>query len=189
MSASLSARSFPFTPVCQRQYTHRSFGKWMSTIDTFQYELSIPFFSFCSKLIISKTKQKKIKKQAQSTQRLKRTCVFIRQHKTYTQFHGKPPFQATNKTYSERRERERERRGRLGRGGGREKWCRGIESGICANKIKRNNRRHSVEPKSPPPLLAFFWSTFHPRTDWTESSLRFTVGVQDFGLQAKHLGT
>ena len=33
---SLSARSFPFTPACPGQYTHRSFRRWMSTIDTFQ---------------------------------------------------------------------------------------------------------------------------------------------------------
>ena len=35
-AASLSARSFPFTPACPEQYTHRSFRRWMSTIDTCQ---------------------------------------------------------------------------------------------------------------------------------------------------------
>ena len=32
LPASLSARSFPFTPTCPGQYTHRRFRKWMSTI-------------------------------------------------------------------------------------------------------------------------------------------------------------
>ena len=31
----LSARSFPFTPACPGQYTHRSLRRWMSTIDAF----------------------------------------------------------------------------------------------------------------------------------------------------------
>ena len=38
LPASLSARSFPFTPAYSTQYTHRSFWKWMSTIDTFQFD-------------------------------------------------------------------------------------------------------------------------------------------------------
>ena len=35
LPASLSARTFSFTPACPGQYTHRSFRWWMSTIDTF----------------------------------------------------------------------------------------------------------------------------------------------------------
>jgi len=50
LPASLSARSFPFTPACPGQYTHRSFRKWMSTTDTFQSGLHIPLFTFCSTL-------------------------------------------------------------------------------------------------------------------------------------------
>ncbi len=42
LPASLSARSFPFTPACPGQYTHRSFRRWMSTIDTFQSGLPTP---------------------------------------------------------------------------------------------------------------------------------------------------
>ena len=38
MAASLSTRSFPFTPVCPGQCTHRSFRRWVSTIATFQSE-------------------------------------------------------------------------------------------------------------------------------------------------------
>jgi len=54
LPASLSARSFPFTPVCPGQYTNRSFGRWMSTVDTFQSGLnSITLFTVCSKLIDS----------------------------------------------------------------------------------------------------------------------------------------
>ena len=34
LPASLSAQSFPFTLACPRQHTHRSFSRWMSTIDT-----------------------------------------------------------------------------------------------------------------------------------------------------------
>ena len=55
LPASLSARSFPFTPACPGQYTNRSFRRWMSTIDTFQSGLPIPFFTFCSKRIQSVT--------------------------------------------------------------------------------------------------------------------------------------
>ena len=40
-----TARSFPFTPACPGQYTHRRFRRWMSTIDTFHSGLPIPFFS------------------------------------------------------------------------------------------------------------------------------------------------
>ena len=40
--ARLSARSFPFTPACPGQYTHRDFWRWMLTIDTFQSGLPIP---------------------------------------------------------------------------------------------------------------------------------------------------
>ena len=32
LSASLSARSFPFTQACPGQYTHRGFRRWMSTV-------------------------------------------------------------------------------------------------------------------------------------------------------------
>ena len=48
-AASLSARSFPFTPACPGQYscTHRSFWRWMLTVDTFQSGLPIPLFTFC----------------------------------------------------------------------------------------------------------------------------------------------
>ena len=53
LPASLSARLFPFTPACPRQYTHRSLRRWMSTIDAFQSGLPIPLFTFCSKLIES----------------------------------------------------------------------------------------------------------------------------------------
>ena len=48
-----TVRSFPFTPACSGQYTHRSFRRLMSTIDTFQSGLPIPPFTFCSKLIES----------------------------------------------------------------------------------------------------------------------------------------
>ena len=34
--ASLSARSFPFTPACPGQHTRRSFWRWMSTITHFK---------------------------------------------------------------------------------------------------------------------------------------------------------
>ena len=44
MVANLSARSFPFTPVCLGQCTHRSFRRWVSTIATFQSELPILLF-------------------------------------------------------------------------------------------------------------------------------------------------
>ena len=53
LPASLSARSFPFTPACPELYTHRSVLRWMSTIDTVQSGLPIPLFTFCSKLIES----------------------------------------------------------------------------------------------------------------------------------------
>ena len=46
LPASLSARSFPFTPACPGQYTHRSFRRWMSTIDTFQSGLPVPLYIF-----------------------------------------------------------------------------------------------------------------------------------------------
>ena len=36
-----------------RADTHRSFRRWMSTIDSFQSGLPIPLFTFCSKLIES----------------------------------------------------------------------------------------------------------------------------------------
>ena len=38
--ANLSAPSFPFTPACPRQCTHKSFQRWMSTI-----RLCIPLFT------------------------------------------------------------------------------------------------------------------------------------------------
>ena len=50
---SLSAQSFPFPPACPGQYAHWSFRRWMATIDTFQFRLSIQLFTFCSKLIES----------------------------------------------------------------------------------------------------------------------------------------
>ena len=34
--------SFPFTPACPGQYTHRSFRRWMSIIDTVHSGLPIP---------------------------------------------------------------------------------------------------------------------------------------------------
>ena len=34
LPTSLSAQSFPYTLACPRQHTHRSFSRWMSTIDT-----------------------------------------------------------------------------------------------------------------------------------------------------------
>ena len=52
LPVSLSAQSYPFTPVCPGQYTHRSLQRWMSTIDTFQSGLPISLFTFCSKLIV-----------------------------------------------------------------------------------------------------------------------------------------
>ena len=45
LPASLSARSFPFTPARPGQYTLRSFRRWMSTIDTFQSGIPIPLFN------------------------------------------------------------------------------------------------------------------------------------------------
>ena len=48
--ASLSSRSFPFTPACPGKHIRRSFRRWMSTIDTFQSGLPIPLFTFCSKI-------------------------------------------------------------------------------------------------------------------------------------------
>ena len=53
LATSLSAGSFPFTLACPGLYTHRSFQRWMSTINTFQSGLPIPLFTFCSKLIQS----------------------------------------------------------------------------------------------------------------------------------------
>ena len=46
LPASLSAQSFPFTPACPGQYTHRCFRRGMSTIDIFQSVLPIPRFTF-----------------------------------------------------------------------------------------------------------------------------------------------
>ena len=51
--ASPSARPCPFPPACPGQFIHRSFRRWMSTIDTSQSELPIPLFTFCSILIES----------------------------------------------------------------------------------------------------------------------------------------
>ena len=42
--ASLSAWSFPFTPACPGQYNHRTFQRWMLTINTFQSGLPISLF-------------------------------------------------------------------------------------------------------------------------------------------------
>ena len=42
--ANVSAQAFPLLPACPGQYTHRSFRRWMSTIDTFQSGLPIPLF-------------------------------------------------------------------------------------------------------------------------------------------------
>ena len=53
LPSSLSARSFPVTPACPGQYTHRSFRRYMSTMDTLHSGLPIPLFTFCSKLIKS----------------------------------------------------------------------------------------------------------------------------------------
>ena len=49
--ASLSARSFPFTPACPGQYTHRNIRRWMSIVGTFQSGLPIPLFIFCIKIV------------------------------------------------------------------------------------------------------------------------------------------
>ena len=49
LPASLSALSFPFTQACPGQCTHRSFWRWMATIDTFHTRFPIPFFTVCSK--------------------------------------------------------------------------------------------------------------------------------------------
>ena len=40
-----------FTPACPGQYTHWSFRRWMSTINTFQSGLPIPLLTLCSKFI------------------------------------------------------------------------------------------------------------------------------------------
>ena len=40
LPASLSARSFLFTPACPGQYTHRSFRRWLSTIDIIQHPIT-----------------------------------------------------------------------------------------------------------------------------------------------------
>ena len=53
LPASVSARSFPFTPAYPVQYTHRSFRSWISTIHTFQSGRPIPFSTFCGKLVES----------------------------------------------------------------------------------------------------------------------------------------
>ena len=54
--ASLSARSFPFTPACPEQYIHVSFRKWMSNIGTYHAVLaSYSNFLLISKLIDSVT--------------------------------------------------------------------------------------------------------------------------------------
>ena len=41
LPASLSAQSFPITPACPGQYIHRSFRRWLSTIDTFHFSLFV----------------------------------------------------------------------------------------------------------------------------------------------------
>ena len=49
LPASLFARSFTITaPACPGQYTHRSFRRWVSTIDTFQSGLPIHFSFFAA---------------------------------------------------------------------------------------------------------------------------------------------
>ena len=53
LPASLSARSFPFTPACPGQYIHRSFRRLISNVDRFQSGFPISVFTFCSKLIES----------------------------------------------------------------------------------------------------------------------------------------
>ena len=53
-----------FTPTCPGQYTHRSFRRWMSTIDTFQFGLPILLLTLCSK------KQTNNKQQQQQQQTL-----------------------------------------------------------------------------------------------------------------------
>ena len=50
LPASLSALSFPLTPACPGQYTHRILRRWMSNIDTCQSGPPIPFFTCCSRL-------------------------------------------------------------------------------------------------------------------------------------------
>ena len=49
---SVSARSFPFIPACPGQYTHRSFGKWMSTMDTLQSATHILFLLLLLHLLL-----------------------------------------------------------------------------------------------------------------------------------------
>ena len=53
LPASLSAWSFPFTPTCTGQYTHRCFRRWMSTIDI--YQSGLPITSFVAAHWIHKT--------------------------------------------------------------------------------------------------------------------------------------
>ena len=53
LPAFLSAQSFPLMPACPEQYSHRSFQRWMSTIDSFQSGLPTPLFTFCSMLVES----------------------------------------------------------------------------------------------------------------------------------------
>ena len=43
--ASLSARSFPFTPACSGQHIHGFFRKWMTNIDICQSGLPVPLFT------------------------------------------------------------------------------------------------------------------------------------------------
>ena len=49
LPASLSVRSFPFTPACLEQ----SFSRWVSNTDTCRSGLPIPLVIFCGKLIES----------------------------------------------------------------------------------------------------------------------------------------
>ena len=53
LPASVFSWLFPVTPACPGQYTHTSFRRWMSTINTFQSRHPIPLSTFCSKLIKS----------------------------------------------------------------------------------------------------------------------------------------
>ena len=53
LSLSIKVFEFKFTPAGPGQYSHRSVRRWMSTIDTFQSDLPIPFFTVRSNLIES----------------------------------------------------------------------------------------------------------------------------------------
>ena len=65
----ISSVIFPdsFTPTCPGEYIHKSFRRWMSTIDTFQSDLPILLLTLCSK--------KKKKKKLNNNNNKKQLCV------------------------------------------------------------------------------------------------------------------